>query len=352
MVYLTTFLSALGATLIITPFVRRFANSVGLMDKPGPRRVHTKPTARGGGLAIFFGFWLVLGTTLLIAPDQLRFIERQVFGIDQNLIGVFLGGAILLGVGLWDDYRPLQPGVKLVWHFVAAVMPVLFGIRIWWFSHPFGGPNIVLGNWTYLLVPLWLVLMINVMNWLDGIDGLATGIAGIASAILFALSLTPFVAQPATAFMAVALAGATFGFLPYNFHPAKIFLGDSGSQFLGYMIGIFAIISGGKVATASLVLGIPILDAIWVIARRIAYRQSPFKADRRHLHHRFLDIGLTQRQTVLVYYLIALLFGMIALGTKTYGKFVAGVWLVGLMAVIAMSLVLGNKVQSRRGKNG
>ncbi|MBI3260882.1 undecaprenyl/decaprenyl-phosphate alpha-N-acetylglucosaminyl 1-phosphate transferase [Candidatus Berkelbacteria bacterium] len=352
MVYLATFLLALGTTLIITPFVRRFANSVGLMDKPGPRRVHTKPTARGGGLAVFFGFWLVLGATLLFAPDQLRFIERQVFGIDQNLIGVFLGGAILLAVGLWDDYRPLRPGVKLIWHFVAAIMPVLFGIRIWWFSHPFGGPNIVLGSWSNLIVPLWLVLMINVMNWLDGIDGLATGIAGIASVILLALSLTSFVNQPATALMAATLAGATFGFLPYNFHPAKIFLGDSGSQFLGYMIGIFAIISGGKVATASLVLGIPILDALWVIARRIASRQSPFKADRRHLHHRFLDIGLSQRQTVLVYYLIALLFGMIALGTKTYGKLVAGMWLVALMVVIAMSLVLGSYIQSRRGTHG
>lgn len=350
MALVVPFLAALVVSAAITPFFRHFALKRGFVDKPEPRRVHKQPTARGGGVAIFASFWLVVIAILLTNPDQLRFVEQRVVGVDQNLFGVFLGALILLVLGLRDDLKPVKPGWKLAWHFVAATMPVLFGIRIWWFSNPLGGLNIVLGNWTYLLVPLWLVLMINVMNWLDGIDGLATGIASIAAFVLLFLSLAPFVNQPATALMAAILAGASLGFLPFNFHPAKIFLGDSGSQFLGYMIGIFAIISGGKVATASLVMGIPILDAVWVILRRMVSGQSPFKADRRHLHHRLLDIGLSQRQTVVVYYLIATAFGMIALATKTYGKFVAGVWLVGLMVLIATTLVTTEKLKSLKAK--
>jgi len=346
MIYLIAGIATFLLSALLTPLFRRFALSIGLLDKPGPRRVHKKPVARGGGVVVFASFWLVVTVILALEPTALKFVEQRVLGIDQNLLGVMIGGAILLASGLWDDFRPLSPGVKLVWQFVAVLMPVLFGIRIWWFSNPLGGLNIVLGNWTYLFVPLWLILMINVMNWLDGIDGLATGISTIAAVVLVVLSLASFVNQPATALLAAALAGSAAGFLPFNFHPAKIFLGDSGSQFLGYMIGIFAIISGGKVASASLVLGIPILDAIWVILRRVVSGQSPFLADKRHLHHRFLEIGLSQRQTVMIYYLIALVFGMIALGTKTYGKFVAGAWLAGLMLVIATTLVLSQKFRA------
>ncbi|MBI3495494.1 undecaprenyl/decaprenyl-phosphate alpha-N-acetylglucosaminyl 1-phosphate transferase [Candidatus Berkelbacteria bacterium] len=339
MVYLVALLAAAALSVAFTPLFMRFALAVGLLDFPGPRRVHTKPTVRGGGVAIFLSFWLTSALAMILSPGSLHFIDQTIFSLDKNLVGVFLGAVILLAAGLWDDVKPIKPGYKLLFQTIAAFMPVAFGIRIWWLSNPFGGLNIVLGNVSHLIVPAWLVLMMNVMNWLDGIDGLASGVAAIACAILVALSLAPFVNQPATALAAAILTGASLGFLPFNFHPAKVFLGDSGSQFLGYMIGIFAIISGGKLATASLVMGIPILDALWVIARRIISGGSPFTADRRHLHHRFLDIGLTQRQTVVIYYVISALFGMIALVTKTYGKVIAGMWLIGLMGLVAVTLV-------------
>ena len=222
-----------------------------------------------------------------------------------------------------------------------------FGIKIHWFANPLGGLNIELGNWTYLFVPLWIVLIINVVNWLDGIDGLAVGVSSIASLVLGFLSLTPFVSQTSTALMAFLLAGASLGFLIFNFNPAKIFLGDSGSMFLGFMLAIFAIISGGKLATAGLVLGLPILDAFWVIIRRLYHHQAPWRADRLHLHHRFLDAGFSQRQTVFIMYAISATFGVIALATRTSGKVRASLALLLLMIAIGLFLVSVNYFKHR-----
>lgn len=340
MFYVLPFTLAFVLAYGLTPFIRRLAIAYHIVDQPGGRHIHEKPIAKMGGLAIGLVFWLLVAGYLIWSPSSLGFTEERVIGIDKNLLGVFLGAVILVTVGIIDDIRGLSPAQKLFWQSMAAFMPVAFGVRIWWLSNPFGGPNIILDNWTYLFVPLWLVFMINVVNWLDGLDGLATGVASIAALILFFLSLTAFVNQPATALLAIILAGAGLGFLPHNFHPAKIFLGDTGSQFLGYMLGIFAIISGGKVATASLVLGIPIFDAIWVTARRILARQSPFVGDRQHLHHRLLGLGLTQRQTVLLYWLISAIFGLSALLTKTSGKIRAAAWLLGIMVVIGLTTVI------------
>lgn len=347
MIYLLTLVASIVISYFLTPFIRRFAIASGVVALPGGRHVHEKPVAKLGGLAIFVVFWLLVAGYLVLSTQSLKFVDETILGIDQNLLGVFLGAVILVSLGIVDDVKGLSPGVKLFWQAIAAFMPVAFGIRIWWFSNPLGGPNIVLGNWTYLFVPLWLVVMINVVNWLDGLDGLATGVSSIAAIILFFLSLTPLVNQPATALLAIILAGAAVGFLPHNFHPAKIFLGDAGSQFLGYMLGIFAIISGGKVATAALVLGIPILDALWVIARRIVAGQSPFKADRKHLHHRLVDLGLTQQQTVLLYWSLSAAFGLAALLTRTAGKTRAALWLLGIMVVIGVTSVWFNRTRPK-----
>lgn len=340
MSYVIPFVLASILSYLLTPFIRRLAIAHDIVDQPGGRHIHTQPIAKFGGLAIFLVFWLLVVGFLVISPSALGFVPDKLLGIDRNLVGVFLGAMILLITGVIDDIYGLSPAQKLFWQSIAAFMPVAFGIRIWWLSNPLGGPNIMLGNWTYLLVPMWLVLMINVVNWLDGLDGLATGVSSIAALILFFLSLTPFVNQPATALLAIMLAGAGLGFLPHNFHPAKIFLGDTGSQFLGYMLGIFAIISGGKVATAALVLGIPIFDAVWVVIRRILTRQSPFVGDRQHLHHRLIDSGLTQRQTVWLYWLISAIFGVTALFTRTSGKIRAAAWLLAIMVVVGLTTII------------
>ena len=185
--------------------------------------------------------------------------------------------------------------------------------------------------------------MINVMNWFDGLDGLTGGLSTIAAVAMVFLALEPMVNQPATALLAAIVAGATLGFLPHNWNPARIFLGDTGSMFLGFMVGVFAIISGAKLATAALILGIPILDALWVIFRRLLAGQSPMKADKRHLHHRFLAAGFSPRATVLILYTIAALFGMIALTTGTHGKVSALLWLLLLAGGMGVGLVILEK---------
>lgn len=343
--YLIPFAVAAALSLLITPIARRFAISRGIVDSPGGRRIHKIPTARLGGVAIFISFWLAL--TLVIVFFNSAAVQN-LSDISANVIGVLAGAIILVCLGIYDDVVGVRPAWKLFWHFVAAFMPVLFGVKIWWLNHPFGGPNIVLGDWTYLVVPVWIVLVINVVNWLDGLDGLASGVSAIAAVILFFLSLAPFVNQPGTALLAIILAGTALGFLPYNFNPAKIFLGDSGSQFLGYMLAIFAIISGAKVATAALVLGVPILDALWVISRRILSGKSPFVADRKHLHHRFIDAGLSQKTTVLIYWVISISVGLFALRTQTQGKLTAALWLLIVMVLVATIVIRKNQVSNSK----
>jgi UDP-GlcNAc:undecaprenyl-phosphate GlcNAc-1-phosphate transferase len=189
----------------------------------------------------------------------------------------------------------------------------------------------------------WLVAIINVVNWLDGLDGLAAGVSAIAAIFIFIISILSGIAQPLTALVAIILAGSILGFLPYNFNPASIFMGDSGSQFLGYMLGILAIICGGKLATAGLVLGFPILDGFWVVSRRLLEGNSPFKADKKHLHHRLLSIGLSQRQVVLILYFLSIIFGLIAVLAGSYDKFWAGMILIFLMIVAGFYLVSKEK---------
>jgi len=254
---------------------------------------------------------------------------------------------LLFITGLYDDKYDLPPLVKLAFQALAALAVVAFGVQIQWLSNPFGGLNIIVGNWTYLLVPIWLLMMINVMNWFDGLDGLTSGLTGIAAVTMVALSLTPYVNQPATALLAAIVAGAALGFLPWNWFPAKIFMGDSGSMVLGFLLGVFAIISGAKFATAALVLGIPILDAVWVVGRRILAGQSPMKADRKHLHHRFLDAGLHPRTAVVTLYLIASVFGLIALRAGTHEKITALGWLLGVMTTIVSALMLNAKRRTK-----
>lgn len=343
------FLLAFALTVAFVPPLRTFLidRKLGLAV-PRERDVHTKTVPKLGGIAVVGSFLTVLIGTLLVAPDQLRFVGETVLGVDQNLLGVILGVVILVITGIYDDLYDLHPAIKLFWQAVAAITVVAFGVNIHWVSNPFGGLNIELGNWTYILVPLWLMAMINVMNFFDGLDGLASGLTVIASIAIVFLSLQPFVDQPATAFLAATLAGAALGFLPYNWNPARIFLGDTGAMVLGFMLGVFAIISGAKFATAALVLGVPIFDAIWVVGRRALSGQPIWKADRKHLHHRFLDAGLSPRATALVLYAVATLCAVVALNSGTAGKVAAIGALASFMVVLGVALVSS---ASRRAKS-
>jgi UDP-GlcNAc:undecaprenyl-phosphate GlcNAc-1-phosphate transferase len=212
-------------------------------------------------------------------------------------------------------------------------------------SNPFGAPiNLdfaLLGiPFSAIFIWAWMMGMIFTTKFLDGLDGLCAGISLIGGLTLFALSLLPHINQPVTATLAIIFSGALFGYLFFAFNPASIFLGESGSTFVGFMLGVLSVISGGKIATALLVMGIPILDVAWVIVRRLWYRTSPFRADRKHLHFRLLDLGFTQRQAVLILYTISAMFGFTAIFLQSWGKLIALIILFCLMLAIAITVVL------------
>jgi UDP-GlcNAc:undecaprenyl-phosphate GlcNAc-1-phosphate transferase len=227
---------------------------------------------------------------------------------------LLLGGTVILTVGIIDDLMQLSAKVKLLGQIAAAIVLVLFDVRIEWLTNPFGD----MINVNYLSIPLtiiWVVSLTNTVNLIDGLDGLAAGVSALASlSILFIAIMN---GSPVTAILTAALAGATLGFLPYNFNPAKIFMGDTGSNFLGFVLGVISI-QGFKGYTAIaitipiLVLGLPIFDTLFAILRRIANGKSPMEADRGHLHHRLIDMGLSQKQSVLVMYTVSGLLGLSA----------------------------------------
>ena len=335
----------------LTFCIKSLALKFNFSDFPSPRKVHTIPTPRLGGVAIILTFlFLLIGYSII--TSRLEFSPYRIWLFDKRLFGVILGALVLFIVGIIDDIKGLSPNKKLITHFLAAIIVVSFGISISFiripgghvldlsgqiipfsiFNHPF---DIIL--WGDLLTILWIVLLINTMNFLDGIDGLASGVGFIAGISIFFLSY--FLGQGAIALLALIFAGSVLGFLPWNFNPAKIFMGDTGSMFLGYILAILSVISGGKLATAFLILGLPVLDVVWVVLRRIAHHKSPFVADKLHLHHRLLALGLTQRQTVIVLYLITAAFGVVAVLSNTQAKIQAIYWLLGLMTALVIALI-------------
>jgi UDP-GlcNAc:undecaprenyl-phosphate/decaprenyl-phosphate GlcNAc-1-phosphate transferase len=318
------FLFAALFVAAVTPFIIRYACTKKLLDQPEDRRIHTRPTPRLGGVAIFLAILLGL---LIFFPH------------DSRLLGFELGLVIIFLVGLFDDLYNLPPIVKLSGQFLAAATIVVFGITVGTLTNPFGPVPFPLPAWLDIgLTLVWIITVINTVNLLDGLDGLATGVSGITGLALSALSLTAIVAQPDTALMSVLLAGAAFGFLIWNWHPAKIFMGDSGSHVLGFAIATLAIISGGKMATAALVLVLPLIDVVWALVRRALAGRPLFSADREHLHHLLLSVGLTQRQAVGLLYLATLGVGVSALVTSTLGKLIT-MLVVGVLVAIIIALV-------------
>jgi len=361
--YLPSFIISALISGGLTFYIKLLAEKRKLFDLPSSRKIHPRPLPRLGGLALVITFLIiVIGYTF--ASGRLTFSSSKFFIFDQKILGLILGLLILLIVGVVDDIRGLGPLKKLFWQILAAVIVVSFGVSISFLRLPFG-QHLDLSSIIYhfclfghcfnvailagLLSVFWIVLLINTFNFLDGLDGLATGIALISAAVIFFLSLN--LGQDANALLAAIIAGIALGFLPWNFNPARIFLGDSGSMALGYLVAVLAMISGGKLATSFLVLGIPVLDVGWVVLRRIFKGVSPLVADKRHFHHRLLTAGLSQRQAVLILYLISLIFGSIAVLSKTQEKIMASIFLLMLMLALALMLV-GLELKRRRVKNG
>lgn len=309
--YLVTFLVAWLATDLLIPWVTRAAYKLGRVDKPDARKVHTVPIPRLGGVAIVLGFGAALTVVEWLMPGAL--IPRH-----GPFVGLFLGAAMVFGIGIADDLKPLPAKVKLVLQIAAAGVAVGLGVRIDFLSAPFGPglwllpPAIAVG-----LSVFWLVGITNTINLIDGLDGLAGGVSLIAAGTTAVIAYQTH--QTSIAMVALALMGATIGFLRYNWNPAKIFMGDSGSLFLGFTLAALSIVGVLKlVATAALlvpllILGVPIFDTAFAIGRRLLAGKPIFSPDRGHLHHRLLGLGFSQRRAVLIIYGICLLLGGTAL---------------------------------------
>ncbi len=307
-IYMLAFSIALAVAYFITPRVKDLAIKLGALDAPDDRKVHTRPIPRMGGLAIYAGFVLAVLASMHVS---------------REIMGLLVGGTVILIVGIIDDLKPLPARVKLLGQIVAAAVLVMFDIRIEWLTNPFGEMLYV----DYLAIPLtiiWVVSLTNTVNLIDGLDGLAAGVSTIAAVtiLLVALQLN-FVT---VAILTAALAGSAFGFLQHNFNPAKIFMGDTGSMFLGYMLAAISILGAVKsAATIALIvpivaLGLPILDTAFAIIRRYMSGRPIFKPDKGHLHHRLLEMGLTQKQAVLLMYVISGCLGLSAIALTEVNK--------------------------------
>ena len=336
---LLVFVVAAAGALALVPLSARVGAAVGLIDLPRPGEVQRRPVGRAGGYGIVAAFFLALAVSIPIAD---RFWWE--FGW---LAGLTLGAALLVPFAAWDDARRLGPLPQLVAQFACAAVPIAFGIRMTQISNPFGA-TLDLKSW--LVVPatlLWIVGMINTLNWIDTMDGLAGGVALIGALVLCGKSLLQEgpngepQPQYTIAMLLLALAGACVGFLVYNFPPARIFMGTGGSMFLGYALGVLSIIGGAKIATAALVLGVPILDTALVILQRLAGRRSPFRGgDGRHLVHRLLAAGLSVRQIAVLLYVLTALFGSLALRLLKTDKFYAFAIMVLAVGLLFLFLKL------------
>jgi UDP-GlcNAc:undecaprenyl-phosphate GlcNAc-1-phosphate transferase len=304
---------AFAAALAASPLISVLAHRFRVLDIPGGRRRHLRPIPRPGGAAIaagfgvaIFVFWLIdrLAGHPFLIPDEVR---------SPRFTLTALAAAVGLIVGFLDDVFDLRARWQLLGHLVIAGVVIAAGIRIDFLTDPFapGGVLLLAPPIAVGFTVFWIVGMNVALNFLDGLDGLASGVAIIAALTLGATALLPDVGEPFVAWMAFALAGAASGFLFFNFHPARLFLGTTGVTFLGTMLAVLSIFGTTKVTTALLVLAIPIVDTFYVFVRRAIQRRPPFAADRGHFHHRLLDLGLTHPQSVLLIY--GLTLGLAAL---------------------------------------
>ncbi len=309
---LAVFVLAALLAFILTPLVRRVVLRYRIVDRPNARRVNTRPIPRAGGLAIAAAFIVVAGGFVLL-NERAGWLPVPLTLEPGDFLALFLGGAAAAALGGIDDLFDLRARWQLIGQVGLALLAVALGIGIAVINDPFSDGVIQFSEaYSVGFTVFWIVGMINSINWIDGLDGLSTGIALIASVTLGLISLTTQVSQPLIAVLCFALAGALAGFLRWNFHPARIFSGTSGVQFVGYTLAVLSVLGSAKVAVALLVLGVPIIDTFWIIVARLSRGGSPFAPDRTHIHHRLLDLGLSHPATVLVIYAMCAALGVLA----------------------------------------
>ena len=330
-------------SFITTPVVRALAHKVGAIDVPKDgRRMHDHPLPRMGGLAIFFGFLL---TVLVFSP------------LTRQSRGMLLGAVIIVILGIFDDIYSLPALPKFAVQILAALVAVWTGSMITILSNPnifSSNPYWELGWLAWPVTVIWIVAITNAVNLIDGLDGLACGVSTIGSMSMLVIALV--VREGDVAILMAALAGACLGFLPYNLNPAKIFMGDTGATFLGYILAVVSIQGMFKMyniisfVVPFLMLGLPIFDTSFAFIRRIAHGQSPMHPDRSHVHHRLIDMGFTQKQAVAVLYVISAILGLSAVVLTTSGPIKAILLLLALCLAggVSARLFLANNEKKQK----
>ncbi|MCX8047607.1 MAG: undecaprenyl/decaprenyl-phosphate alpha-N-acetylglucosaminyl 1-phosphate transferase [Anoxybacillus gonensis] len=333
MVYFTLFLCFVLAVLI-TPVVKWLAFRVGATDKPNQRKVHQKIMPRLGGLAIFISF--IVGYFVLQPASPYA-------------TAIVIGATIIVLTGMLDDIYELPPKWKLLGQIIAAIVVVYGGIRVDFINLPFGG-HLQFGLLSIPITMLWIIGITNAINLIDGLDGLAAGVSSIALVTIAGMAATMGNTYVFVFAMSLLSLGSTLGFLLYNFHPAKIFMGDTGALFLGYMISVLSLLGFKNVTVFSLIipiliLGVPISDTLFAIVRRIVNKQPLSAPDKSHLHHCLLRLGYSHRQTVLIIYGMAAMFGLAAVVLSKATMF-------GALVVIAFVLLVVELVVEKIGLVG
>ena len=334
-------LMALVCSLFLTPQVRKLGLRFRIIERPNPRKTHKRAVTCLGGVAIYGSFV----ASLLVA--SLVLFKNPHVTFSYKLVGLLCGGSIILALGLVDDIKGAPAPVKVGWQIAATlVTSAFFGIRITYIDIPFFGV-IWLRTYSLPLTLLWVVGLTNALNWADGLDGLAAGISSIACVSLVVVSWRG--GDLASIVVLIALLGATLGFLRYNFYPAKVFMGDTGSNFLGFILANVAIMGGLKSAAALslmvpiLILGVPIFDTLFSVWRRVRLKRSPIRPDTDHFHFRLVKLGLNQRQAVLVIYIISAVLGGCAVllaQNPTLTSLAVVVFIVGVLVLAALRLGL------------
>lgn len=336
-IYILALFLALLLSIALVLLVKRLALKFNIVDRPDfSRKIHQKPIPLLGGLAIFLAYFALI----------FLFLKYLLTG-DLNInhwLGFALGALFLVIGGVLDDKYNLAPKWQIIWPILAGLAVILGGVNIEKISG-FSGGFVYLPIWlSSLFIFAWILGMTYTTKLLDGLDGLASGVSAIGGLIIFLFTITSKYYQPDIALASLIFLGVLLGFLIFNFNPAKIFLGESGSLLLGYILGVLAIISGGKIAIALLVIGLPALDVMWTIIRRVFSGKNPFKhSDRKHLHHRLIDLGLSQKQAVLFFYGISGFFGLSGLFLQSRGKFWALTFLLILMFLLIIFFYLLDK---------
>lgn len=314
--YVISFALAFIVAFSATPIAKKIAFNVGAIDVPkDARRMHTKPIARLGGLAIIAGFAVSLMFSIFIS-----FINMGGIQFNRQIAGMLAGASIIVAIGIADDIKPLGAKFKFLFQIIAALTVVFIsGTRITILTNPFSeiGVSPIMDFISYPVTILWIVAITNAVNLIDGLDGLAAGVSSISCLSLFFVSA--LMGDPFTATLTIILAGSTLGFLPYNFNPAKIFMGDTGATFLGFILSVISVQGLLKTYTAIsitiplLALGLPIFDTAFAVIRRIFSGRSIMQPDRGHLHHRLIDMGLSHKQSVVVMYTASGALGLCAI---------------------------------------